>query len=156
MRLLSPAGQQIINELAQRHGFSPDAVLNMLDAVINGRGGMAQFNHFEFGGAGQWMQGGMTMVSDMFNHALKSRVDGLCSELSSLVASQPDLIHGGSFQSQSQGGGYHQQQSNYGGNPPQNSGSYQQQNGTGPVGPVSLFVPPAPGQSGDWWGADLR
>lgn len=156
MRLLSPAGQQTINELAQRHGFSPDAVLNMLDAVIDGRGGMAQFNHFEFGGSGQWMQGGMTMVSDMFNHALKGRVDRLCSELSSLVASQPDLIHGGSFQSQSQGGGYHQQQSNYGGNPPQNSGAYQQQTGTGPVGPVSLFVPAAPGQSSDWWGTSLR
>ena len=156
MRLLSPAGQQIINELAQRHGFSPDAVLNMLDAVINGRGGMAQFNHFEFGGAGQWMQGGMTMVSDMFNHALKSRVDGLCSELSSLVASQPDLIHGGSFQSQSQGGGYSQQQGSYGGSQQQSGGGQQQQTGAGPVGPVSLFVPPAPGSSGDWWGADLR
>ena len=149
MRPLSPAGQQAINELAQRHGFGPAAVLCMLDAVIHGHGSMAQFNHPEFGGSGQWMPGGMTMLSDMFNHTLKGRVEGLCHDLANLVASQPDLIHGGSFQSQSQGGGYGQQQGSYG-------GGQQQQNGAGPVGPVSLFVPPAPGHSGDWWGTDLR
>ncbi|MFZ1643558.1 MAG: SHOCT domain-containing protein [Candidatus Contendobacter sp.] len=157
MRPLSPAGQQAIHDLAQRHGFSPAAILCMLEAVIRGNGSMAQFNHPEFGGSGQWMLGGMTMVSDMFNHYLKGRVDGLCGDLSNLVASQPDLIHGGGFQSQSQGGGSGQRQDNYGGSQQQNSGGdQQQQNGAGPVGPVSLFVPPAPGHSGDWWGADLR
>jgi hypothetical protein len=154
MRPLSPAGQQAINDLAQRHGFSPDAVASMLDAVIHGNGGMAQFNHPEFGGSGQWMAGGMLMLSDMFNHTLKGRVDGLCHDLANLVASQPDLVRGGSFQSQSQGG---QQQGGYG---QQQGGGYgggqQQQDGSGPVGPVSLFVPPAPGGSSDWWGADLR
>jgi hypothetical protein len=145
MRPLSPAGQHAIGDLAQRYGFSPDAVTGMLDAVINGNGGMAQFNHPEFGGSGQWMRGGMIMLSDMFDHALKGRVDGLCHDLANLVAIQPDLVRGGSFQSQSQGG---QQQSGQGG--------VQQQNGSGPVGPVSLFVPPAPGSSGDWWGAGLR
>lgn len=154
MRPLSPAGQQVIADLAQRHGFSQDAVLHMLDAVIHGNGGMAQFNHPEFAGSGQWMQGGMTMVSDMFNNMLKGRVDALCSELANLVANQPDLIRSGSFQSQSQGGGYgySQQQDNYGN---YNSGSQQQQNSSGPIGPVSLFVPP-PAGSGDWWGPDLR
>jgi hypothetical protein len=142
MRPLSPAGQQAIDELAQRHGFSPAAVLCMLDAVIHGQGSMAQFNHPEFGGSGQWMSGGMIMLSDLFDHALKGRVEGLCHDLAHLVARQPDLIHGGSFQSQSQGGG--------------DGGGQPQQNGAGPVGPVSLFVPPAPGHSGDWWGADLR
>ena len=34
MRPLSPAGLQAIHDLAQRHGFSPDAVLCMLEAVI--------------------------------------------------------------------------------------------------------------------------
>jgi hypothetical protein len=156
MRPLSPAGQQAIHDLAQRYGFSPDAVLGMLEAVIHGQGSMAQFNHPEFGGSGQWMSGGMTMVSDLFNHALKSRVDGLCGDLASLVTSQPDLTHGGSFQSQRQGGGYGQQQGGYGSSQQQSGGGQQQQTGAGPVGPVSLFVPPAPGQSGDWWGADLR
>ena len=156
MRPLSPAGQQAINNLAQRHGFSSAAVLYMLEAVIHGNGSMAQFSHPEFGGSGQWMQGGMTMVADMFNNALKSRVDGLCSDLSNLVACQPDLIHGGSFQSQSQGSDYVQQQDSYGNRPQSSSGHSQQQNGAGLVGPVSLFVPPAPGVSGDWWGASLR
>jgi hypothetical protein len=149
MRPLSPAGQQAIDELAQRYGFSPAAVLCMLDAVIHGQGSMAQFNHPEFGGSGQWMSGGMIMLSDLFDHALKGRVEGLCHDLAHLVARQPDLIHGGSFQSQSQGGGDGQPQGSYG-------GSQLQQNGAGPVGSVSLFVPPAPGSSGDWWGADLR
>ncbi len=157
MRPLSLAGQQAIDDLAQRHGFSPTAVLCMLEAVIHGNGGMAQFNHPEFGGSGQWMSGGMTMVSDLFNHALKSRVDGLCSELSGLIAQQPGLIQSGNFQSQSQGGDYGQQQGSYGGGQPQNSGGgQQQQNGAGPVGPVSLFVPPASDTAGDWWGASLR
>ncbi len=104
MRQLSPAGQQIISDIAQRHGFSVDATMSMLDSVINGNGSMAQFNHHEFAGSGQWMRGGMIMVSDMFNNHLKGRVDGLCSELANLIASQPDLIRSGSFQSQSQGG----------------------------------------------------
>ena len=145
---LSPAGQQAINDLAQRHGFSPAAVLHMFEAIINGGGGMAQFNHPEFGGSGQWMQGGMIMLSDMFNNYLKGRVDQLCGDLSNLMTNQPDLLRSGSFQSQSQGGGSPQTQSHY-------SDGQQQQNGYGPVGPVSLFVPP-PGGSSDWWGASLR
>src|SRR5476649_88462 len=104
MRQLSPTGEQAVNDLAQRHGFSPDAVATMLDAVVNGNGGMAQFSHPEFGGSGQWMRGGMTMIGDMFNNTLKSRVDALCVELSSLIVNQADLMRTGSFQSQSQGG----------------------------------------------------
>jgi hypothetical protein len=152
MLQLSVAGKDLINGIAQRNGFSFDATLSMLQSVINGNGSMAQFNHPEFAGSGQWMRGGMTMVSDMFNNSLKGRVDGLCSELSNLVASQPDLVRSGSFQSQSQGGsaqnigvGNGQQQSNYGG------GSQQQ--GGGGFGAASLFVP---GTSNDWWPSDLR
>ncbi len=148
MRQLSSSGQQAVNDIAQRHGFSVEATMSMLDAVINGNGGMAQFNHPEFAGYGQWMRGGMTMVSDMFNNHLKGRVDALCFELSNLVSSQPDLIRTGSFQSQSQNGGpgQVQAQTGYGG---------QQQNDSG-FGAASLFVPPAPGTSSDWWPVDLR
>jgi hypothetical protein len=53
MRQLSPTGNQAINDLAQRHGFSSDAVLSMLQSVINGHGSMAQFNHPDFGGSCQ-------------------------------------------------------------------------------------------------------
>jgi len=33
----------------------------MLFAVLAGNGSMAQFDHAEFAGSGQWMQGGMIM-----------------------------------------------------------------------------------------------
>jgi hypothetical protein len=147
MRQLTPEGQQIINNIAQRYNFSPDAVFSMLQSVINGNGSMAQFNHREFGGSGQWMKGGMIMLGDMFNNGLKYSVGGLCQELSNLVANQPNLIQTGSFQSQNQGT---QQQENY-----SNPGSQQQNNG-GPSGAVSLFVPPPAGSSGNWWPAGLQ
>jgi hypothetical protein len=146
MKQLTPEGQQIINNIAQRYNFSPDAVFSMLQSVINGNGSMAQFNHPEFGGSGQWMRGGMIMLGDMFNNGLKNSVGGLCQELANLIANQPGLIQTGSFQSQNQGT---QQQSNFGGN-------QQQQNGSGPTGAVSLFVPPPAGSSGNWWPAGLQ
>lgn len=142
MNSLTPAGQQAVQQIAQRHGFSPDAVTSMLGSVIAGNGGMAQFNHPEFAGGGQWMRGGMVMVSDMFNNALKARVTALCDELSNLVASQPGLVQTGSFQSQSQGGGSGWQA--------QGSGGYGASGG-GSSGGGGLFeVKP------DWWGPDLR
>jgi hypothetical protein len=82
---LNAQGQQIIAELAQRYAVSSDAVLTLFDAVAAGNGSMAQFSHPDLGGSGQWMQGGMTMVGDMFNYNLKAKVDGLCAELSQLV-----------------------------------------------------------------------
>jgi hypothetical protein len=85
MAQLSPAGIAAVQDIAQRHGFSFDAVQSMLQSVINGNGSMAQFSHYEFGGGGQWMQGGMTMIGDMFNNYLKGRVDNLCSELSRII-----------------------------------------------------------------------
>ena len=115
MQQLTPDGQQIIAGIAQRYGFSTDAVMNMLQAVLNGNGGMAQFSHPEFGGSGQWMSGGMTMIGDMFNNYLKGRVDSLCSEISNVLANQPGLLQTGSFQSQSQGGSGHQNQTSGGG-----------------------------------------
>lgn len=116
MRKLSPQGEQAISEMALRYGVSFDAMASMLDAVANGGGTMAQFSHPEFGGSGQWMQGGMTMVGDMFNHGLKAQVDNVCYELSNLLASSqpfapipvrkaPANQQSRSFQSQSQGNG---------------------------------------------------
>jgi hypothetical protein len=135
MQQLTPEGLQVVNDLAQRHGFSPDAVTHMMFAVLNGNGTMAQFNHPEFAGSGQWMQGGMIMLGDMFNTALKGRVDTLCQALSSLLATQPGLLQTGSFQSQSQGGGAPQRQA---------SGA--------PLGQSSLFVPDP---RATWWPSEL-
>jgi hypothetical protein len=92
MQSLTDAGQQAVQQIAARHGFSPEAVTHMLWAVWNGNGSMAQFSHWEFGGSGQWMRGGMIMLGDMFNNQLKGRVDSLCSELSQLLASRSDLV----------------------------------------------------------------
>lgn len=88
MQTFTDYGQNAINNLAQRYGVSNDAVTHMLYAVLNGNDTMAQFNHPELGGGGQWMQGGMTMVGDMFNYGLKAKVDGLCVELSNLLGGQ--------------------------------------------------------------------
>jgi len=86
---LTPQGSQIVEEIARRYYVSVDAVMTLLQAVVNGGGTMAQFSHPDFGGSGQWMQGGMTMVGDMFNNSLKAKVDNLCYELSGLIANQP-------------------------------------------------------------------
>jgi Short C-terminal domain len=69
-------------------------------------GRQAQFNHPELGGMGQWSQGGMIMIGDMFNQGLKHRVDALCNELTDLLRSQPlEGVEAAHFQSQSQNGG---------------------------------------------------
>ena len=75
------------SEIAQRHGFSADAARAVTDALRHGGGHMAQFNHPELGGMGQWSAGGMLMIGDMFNHALKARVDALCRDLAAMPAS---------------------------------------------------------------------
>lgn len=84
---VTPEAENAITDIAQRHGLSRDAVLAMLFAIHAGGGTMAQFTIPELGGAGQWMRGGMTMVGNMFDNALKARVDALCGELAQLLAS---------------------------------------------------------------------
>jgi hypothetical protein len=121
MSQLTPEGQQIINNLAQRYHFSPDAVISLLYSVQNGNGSMAQFSHPEFGGSGQWMRGGMIMLGDMFNNGLKNSVGNLCQELANLLANQPVIWE------------KEKPATNY------------------PAAPVSLFVSPTGGNSGNWW-----
>jgi hypothetical protein len=96
-------GQQFIQDLSQRYGVSTDAVIAMAYAVMNGNGTMAQFSHPELGGSGQWMQGGMTMVGDMFNYGLKSKVDGLCVEISNQLMNQPGYFRPAQSQFQASG-----------------------------------------------------
>src|ERR1700753_2170119 len=84
---VTPEAENAINDIAQRHGLSREAVLSMLYALRDGGGTMAQFSIPELGGSGQWMRGGMTMVGNMFGNSLKGRVDALCGELAQLLAS---------------------------------------------------------------------
>src|ERR1700733_11859449 len=82
---VTPEAASAIADIAQRHGLSHEAVLAMLVALRAGGGTMAQFSIPELGGSGQWMRGGMTMVGNMFDNALKARVDALCGELAQLL-----------------------------------------------------------------------
>lgn len=132
MQTLTSEGRRVVARLARRHGFSEEAVAHMLQAVRSGNGAMAMFDHPELGGSGQWMKGGMLMLSDMLNHALKARVDALCSEISGVLADEPDLLRTGSAQVQTQ------------------SAAAQRQNAGGAG--AGLFAPDA---AASWWPAEL-
>jgi hypothetical protein len=92
MQRRSARNQAAIGDIAERHGFSPDAVSSMLESVAAGHGRMAQFDHREFGGPGQWMSGGMTMLSAMSDRTLKARVERLCAELAQSIALGTDAF----------------------------------------------------------------
>lgn len=100
---LNDDGRALVMDLSQRTGFSQDAVEHMLWAVSGGGGTMAQFNHYEFGGMGQWSMGGMIMIGDMFNNGLKANVDALCNALSNALATR--RVFAEPPQQQGQGGG---------------------------------------------------
>jgi hypothetical protein len=97
-RQLTPFGEKVIKDVADRHAVSVDVVRTLLFALEKGGGTLAQFNHIELGGSGQWMKGGMTMVGDMFNDRLRATVNAVCSELSSVLNTQdvfvPVTLHG--------------------------------------------------------------
>jgi len=128
MQELTPEGRKIVDDLARRYGVGSDAVAALLCALELGNGAQAQFNHPDLGGMGQWSQGGMIMIGDMFNQGLKARVDALCREIASLLRSQPALNRPEASQSQSQGGGY---------------------------AGVSLFIKGSGQSSHNWWPAEL-
>ncbi len=126
MTNLTPEGLRLVSDVANRHGFSVDAALALIGSLLQGNGYQAQFNHPEFGGMGQWSQGGMIMIGDMFNQGLKHRVDALCNEFAALLRGDPSLVAADrAFQSQSQSGAG-----------------------------VSMFVAGS-GAGGQWWPAEL-
>jgi hypothetical protein len=86
MHDLTPKARARLDAIAARHGVSPDAALALLRAIEVGQGVMAQFNHPELGGMGQWLRTGMVMVGDMFDTGLKRRVGELSSELAALLS----------------------------------------------------------------------
>ena len=79
---MSKRGKMSINydTIAQKHGISESAVRHLAQAIVQGNGTQAQFNHPELGGSGQWMPR-MVMIGDMFNNKLKAKVESLCHEL---------------------------------------------------------------------------
>jgi hypothetical protein len=83
-----------IDRVSIRHSISPDAVRTILRALRSSGGSMAQFSHPDFGGMSQWSSG-MTMVGDMFNNSLKSKLDAVCTELAAYVAETPSTERSG-------------------------------------------------------------
>jgi hypothetical protein len=122
-----PKTTQINDELAQKYGVSSEAVKTLSQAIIAGNGTMAQFSHPELGGRGQWLRGGMTMIGDMFNDALKTKVVALCSELSTRLDGESSEKTTAQHSSKAET-------------------SHDD---------VSLFIAAGGSRSSDWWGADL-
>ena len=83
-----------ISRVSIRHSVSADAVRTILRALRSGGGSMAQFSHPDFGGMSQWSPG-MTMVGDMFNNGLKSKLDAVCTELAGYLAQSASTDQGG-------------------------------------------------------------
>jgi hypothetical protein len=83
--IMSVNEESLVTRVALSHSISQDAVRTVLRALRSGGGRMAQFSHPEFGGMSQWSPG-MTMVGDMFNTKLKSKLDAVCSELAEFAA----------------------------------------------------------------------
>jgi hypothetical protein len=75
-----------IAAIAKRHGVSREAVEAARQALERGGGTMAQLSHADFGGMAQWSKGGMSMVGDLFDTALKSRFDAVMADLAELRA----------------------------------------------------------------------
>jgi len=61
-------------------------------AIETGGGTMAQFSHSELGGSVQWMAGGMTMVGDMFNNALKAKVEAIAQQIAAAMRSGREIF----------------------------------------------------------------
>ena len=92
MPTLTPDGRHLVETLATRYQVGTEAVVQLLHAVAAGGGRQAQFNHPELGGMGQWASGGMIMIGDMFNNALKYRVDALCNDLAAALATASPFV----------------------------------------------------------------
>lgn len=138
--------QKEIKKLAKKHSISQEAVLVLCDALQQGNLTMAQFNHPELGGSGQWMQGGMVMIGDMFNQGLKAKVNNLCTELATALANQPaDNSQSTSYQSQ-------WQSSDQGVESKKQSTSKTQTKPSKTTGPTTSFRPMT---STTWWPAEL-
>jgi hypothetical protein len=82
--------ESFISRVSLRHSISPNAVRTILRALRSGGGTMAQFSHADFGGMSQWSPG-MTMVGDMFNNALKTKLDAVCTDLAAYLAESASI-----------------------------------------------------------------
>src|SRR5260370_9069657 len=73
---MSVSDDELVDRMAKKHAVSSAAVHVVLAALRSGGGRMAQFSHSDFGGMSQWSPG-MSMVGDMFNNSLKSKLEAV-------------------------------------------------------------------------------
>lgn len=71
-----------LDEYAREYGFSVDGVAHLAGAVTDGGADMAMFDHPDFAGPGQWMRGGLIMITAAHDTALRNRIDALCHAIS--------------------------------------------------------------------------
>jgi hypothetical protein len=90
------------------------------------------------------MPGGMVMVGDMFNQALKARVDGLCTELAALLATAPLVLAAPARSPMASRATPHQQQ-----------GGGRATAGTPTPAARSWGMASPAGGAGAWWPAEL-
>src|SRR5436190_118527 len=74
----------VIPMIAQRYQVPEEKVRELYRRMQESGGRQCQFECEQLGGPVQWMPG-MITVSRWNDHALRARVDGLCSELSAIV-----------------------------------------------------------------------
>jgi hypothetical protein len=84
---------ELVDRLAKRHSVSAAAVQVVMTALRSGGGRMAQFSHADFGGMSQWSPG-MSMVGDMFNKQLQSKLDALCTDIAAHLDMSEDEAGG--------------------------------------------------------------
>ncbi len=94
---MAESEHEVVDRLAKRHAVSTEAVKVITTALRNSGGQMAQFSHADFGGMSQWSPG-MSMVGDMFNTQLKSKLDALCTDIAAHLKESPAAGGGGRAQ----------------------------------------------------------
>jgi len=97
MKQVSAQVDNQLQSLSDRYAVSIGAVKALLEAVSAGGGRMAQFQHPELGGSGQWMRGGMTMIGQMGNYGLQNTVSSLCADLAALLEREPGISNDAQF-----------------------------------------------------------
>lgn len=85
----TPTKAEFFARLAREQAVSESAVSAVFQALRRGGGTMAQLSHADFGGMAQWSPG-MTMVGDMFNEGLKTKLNSIIAELSAYLREHPD------------------------------------------------------------------
>jgi hypothetical protein len=100
---MAESEHEVVERLAKQHAVSTAAVKVIMTALRNSGGRMAQFSHADFGGMSQWSPG-MSMVGDMFNTQLKSKLDALCTDIAAQL--KESLRAGGGGRPEAEGISY--------------------------------------------------